>query len=119
MMQENALRNWQVLGFATFLVSAAPPLQAQENIEADANLVQNKAILLFTRAGCVDWPPPGIAQLLVSTDSGRSWNKSGPALAGYEFTSVYQRDGKVWILGQHTAEGPSTDPFLFLPTDSP
>jgi hypothetical protein len=118
-MKQTASCYWQALVVATLLISAARALQAQEYIEADAILVQDNAIILFTRAGCADFPPPGIAQLLVSTDGGRSWKKSGPALAGYEFTSIYQRDGKVWILGQHTAEGPATDPFLFLPTDSP
>src|SRR5262249_24373164 len=119
MMQETALRYWQVLVLGTVLISSPRALQGQDYIEADAILPQDKAIILFTRARCANYPTPGTAQLMVSTDGGRSWKKSGPALDGYEFTSVYQRDGKVWILGEHTAEGPAIDPFLFLPTDSP
>lgn len=118
-MQRVTWRDWRALVVAAFLASAAQTLQAQEYLEADAILVQDKVIVLFTRARCANSPPPGTAQLLVSTDGGHSWKKSGPALDGYEFTSILQKDGKVWIVGEHTAEGPATDPFVFVPTDSP
>ncbi|HEY6249291.1 MAG TPA: hypothetical protein VI685_04985 [Candidatus Angelobacter sp.] len=28
------------------------------------------------------------------------------------------KDGKVWIVGEHTAEGPDTDPFIFVPSET-
>jgi hypothetical protein len=112
------------LFLAALTIVAASTLLAQQNakdnVEIDAILVQDKAILLFTRmAACGDSFVPGAAQLLVSTDNGRSWQQCGPRLEGSGFASVFGRDGKVWIAGDHTAEEPATDPFIFIPAESP
>ena len=114
----------RTLSLAACTIVAASALLAQQNakdnVKADAILVHGKAILLFTRmAACDDNFVPGASQLLVSTDGGRSWQKRGPRLEGYEFDSVSVRDGKVWIAGEHTAEGPAIEPFVFVPAKSP
>jgi len=56
---------------------------------------------------------------MVSTDGGRSWKRRGPALPGYEFVSFFEKDGKVWIAGEHSAEGPAIEPFVFIPAKLP
>jgi hypothetical protein len=88
------------------------------SIEARGVWVEGSTILLLANVSPCHhdfYPPPGVAVLLLSTDGGRTWKKRGPGLAGYEFESLYERDGKVWIAGEHTCEGPSTDPFVFVP----
>jgi hypothetical protein len=59
-----------------------------------------------------------MAVLFVSTDAGRTWKRRGPWLEGYKFTFLYEKDGRVWITGEHTAEGPNMDPFIFVPTET-
>ena len=39
-------------------------------------------------------------------------------MPGYEFRFVCVKDGKVWITGEHVREGPLTDPFIWVPTET-
>lgn len=103
---------------AFLLLIATCALEGQGNVSADGVLVESNMTVLFTRAHCKESPPAGGAQLLISTDGGRSWKRRGPRLDGYEFDFASQKDGKVWIAGQHTAEGPETNPFIFVPGES-
>ena len=63
-------------------------------------------------------PPPGAAQLFVSEDGGKSWGKRGPQLDGSVFEYIYEAKGRVWIVGEHTAEGPASEPFILVPDES-
>jgi hypothetical protein len=113
-------------GLAHFLLAmglasiATQVSHAQGNIEASGVWAQDNTILLFTQITqqppCTFYVPPGMAMLLVSTDAGRTWKRRGPWLEGYRFTFLDQRDGRVWVTGEHTAEGPSVDPFILVPT---
>ena len=89
-------------------------------IEATGLWAQSGRILLFAkRSYPCDFETPVFdpVQMFVSTDGGHAWKKGGPGLAGYEYKFLSQKDGKVWIVGEHTAEGPDTDPFVFVPGD--
>lgn len=58
------------------------------------------------------------AQIFVSTDGGKSWQKRGPALAGSEILFARAADHTLWAAGEHTAEGPATDPFVLVPAQA-
>src|SRR5258706_437600 len=75
---ESCRRTLLLVALATAAASALYG-QGQENVKADAILVQDKAILLFTRmATCDENFVPGTSQHMVSIDNGRSWQKRGP-----------------------------------------
>lgn len=80
---------------------------------------QDGRILLFTDQDypcAFESPSYDPVQMFVSTDGGHTWKKGGPGLSGYEYMFLSAKDGKVWIVGEHTAEGPATDPFIFVPS---
>lgn len=52
------------------------------------------------------------AQVFVSNDEGKTWDKKGPALDGSEYTRFLDNGTELWIAGEHVAEGPSGDPFV-------
>lgn len=52
------------------------------------------------------------AQSFVSTDGGQSWQKRGPALSGSEILFARAAGQELLAAGEHTAEGPATDPFV-------
>jgi hypothetical protein len=56
-----------------------------------------------------------VAQILVSTDGGTTWQKRGPALEGSELQFVQNTRDGLLVAGLHTAEGPGIDPFLLVP----
>jgi BNR/Asp-box repeat len=58
------------------------------------------------------------AQIFVSSDGGKSWQKRGPALAGSEILFARAADHTLWAAGEHTAEGPATDPFVLVPAQA-
>jgi hypothetical protein len=106
--------------FALVLASIATRTShAQGNIEATGVWAQDNTIVLLTRITqqppCRFFVPPGMAMLMVSTGAGRTWKRRGPWLEGHIFTFLSEKDGRVWITGEHTAEGPSMDPFIFVP----
>jgi hypothetical protein len=43
----------------------------------------------------------------------------GPQLDGSVFERTYEFEKKLWIVGEHTAEGPASDPFILVPEDNP
>jgi hypothetical protein len=52
------------------------------------------------------------AQVLISADEGRTWNKHGLAIPGSAFQYVLSQRGKLWLAGEHIAEGPGSAPFF-------
>jgi hypothetical protein len=91
--------------------------QAQENVDAKGILARGDRVILFTRVRrCAEESQIPSAQIFVSTDAGRSWSKRGPQLKGNDFEYVYERGGRIWIAGLHTAEF-GADPFILVPTD--
>ena len=82
---------------------------------------QDGRILLFTDQDypcAFENPSYDPVQMFVSTDGGHTWKKGGPGLVGYEYMFLSAKDGKVWIVGEHTAEGPDMDPFVFVPAET-
>jgi len=55
------------------------------------------------------------AQIFVSTDAGKTWQKRGPALSGSEIMFARLNGQTLWAAGEHTAEGPAIDPFVLVP----
>jgi hypothetical protein len=108
----------RVFVFATILIGVSASVGlSQENFAGKGILAIGNNVLLFTTVRvCSAEPQLPSAQMLVSTDGGRSWHKRGPRLEGSEFEFVYQRRGQVWIAGLHTAEGPGIDPFVLVPS---
>ncbi len=45
-------------------------------------------------------------------------SKRGPQLDGSVFEYIYEAKGRVWIVGEHTAEGPASEPFILVPDES-
>ena len=62
-------------------------------------------------------PPPGAAQLFVSRDGGVRWEQSEPQLDGSEFEYVHEEKARLWIVGEHTAEGPASEAFILVPDE--
>lgn len=118
-MRRSVARGIQHLLLAVALAFLATSLCHAQKGRADVYGVwaQGNTILVFANVDPCSHccPPPGVAVMLASTDGGRTWKKGGPSLAGYEFGFMYEKDGKVWIAGEHTCEGPSIDPFVFVP----
>src|SRR5262249_13580099 len=118
-MRSSLRRGLEHLLLTVVLVSVAIGIcHAQAGaIDVRGVWAQGNTILVFANVEpCNDsYPPPGVAVLMVSTDAGHTWKEGGISLAGYEFEFLYEKDGKVWIAGEHTREGPRTDPFVFVP----
>jgi hypothetical protein len=123
-MRQSLKRELGHLLFAMVVASIASPMcRAQVDIEASGVWAQGNTIVLLTQITqmqppCKFFVPPGMPMLLVSNDAGRTWKRRGPWLEGYIFTFLGEKDGKVWIAGEHTAEGPSVDPFVFVPAEA-
>ena len=100
----------QVL-FLIFLVTAlCGSAVAQEWVSPFGILARGNVLFLFTRVeGCLG---EQAAQIFLSEDGGKTWAKQGPSLGGSDFYSILDTGTELWIAGQHTAEGPGTDPFL-------
>jgi hypothetical protein len=60
-----------------------------------------------------------LQQFHVSTDGGHTWKKHRTTLEGADFSSLSEKDGRVWLAGEHYAEGPEWNPFVFVPGESP
>ena len=95
----------------------------QENANADGILVLNDAIVLFASVqkvtNCDSQSPLAAAQIYVSMDAGKTWTKRGPELGGSRFEYAYESGGRLWVAGEHTAEGPGINPFLLVPGEKP
>lgn len=77
-----------------------------------------KTVLLFTKVRpCIEEQEIPSAQILASTDGGRSWTKRGSRIEGSDFEFLHETEGQVWIAGFHTAEL-GADPFILAPTSS-
>ena len=101
-----------------WVISSYKPL---DHIYATGLWAQPGRLLLFTehRYPCAfEDPHPDPVRMFVSTDGGRTWKKGGPGLDGDKYKFLSQKDGKVWIVGEHTAEGPDMDPFIFVPSET-
>ena len=113
---------WLVL-LATVAASLGLASAGQENVNADGIFVLKDAVFLFTTVqkvpDCNAQSQPAIARIYVSTDTGETWTKRGPELEGSQFEYAYERGGELWVAGEHTAEGPSIDPFVLVPGEAP
>ena len=79
-------------------------------------VVAGEALFLFGevhRCGAEQTLPE--AQIFVSTDGGKTWQKAGPALPGTEILFARLNGQTLWAAGEHTAEGPAVDPFALVP----
>ena len=113
--------SWLAL-LATVAASLGLASAGQENVNADGIFVLKDTVFLFTTVqkvpGCNTQSQPAVAQIYVSTDAGNTWTKRGPELEGSQFEYAYESGGKLWVAGEHTAEGPSIDPFVLVPGES-
>ncbi len=87
-----------------------------EQLDAKGIWTQGQTVLLFTKVHpCTEESEIPSAQILVSTNEGRSWTQRGPREEGGDFEFLYESKGQVWIAGFHTAEL-GADPFILVPT---
>ena len=87
-----------------------------EQLEAEGIWARGDTVLLFTKVRpCSEESVIPASQILISTDAGRSWTQRGPRLKGKDFAFIYERNGRVWLAGFHTAEF-GADPFILVPT---
>lgn len=111
----------QTLLTLTFAITASAfGTTSQENVSGYGVWAHGDIIVLFAQAyPCPpgELPPPGAAQLFVSTDGGKGWEKRGPRLAGSEFQYIHEAGTRLWIVGEHTAEGPASEPFILVPDE--
>ena len=114
-------RPWAAAALLVIAVAAASA-RAQtdpELVSAKGILAVGDAIVLFAEVShCATLPHPPAAQILVSTDGGKTWSKKGPKLEGSEFRYTYASATGLWVAGLHTAEDPA-DPFLLAPRPRP
>jgi len=109
-----------LLTAALALSMAAAASAQQESVHGKGILVRADAVLLFADVkGCGSEPQIPSAEVLVSTDGGKTWQKHGPALEGSEFEFLHETPSGVWLAGIHVAEGPGTDPFIWVPAVEP
>jgi hypothetical protein len=104
-----------LLWLATIAAAGARPAPV-ESIRA-RGLLAFDTLYLFGevhRCGADDRALPE-AQIFISTDGGKSWHKRGPAIPGSQILFAGPQDRTIWAAGEHTAEGPATDPFVLAP----
>jgi hypothetical protein len=109
-------------GFLAIAVLAVGVLHAtaagQEWIKPKGIYVGKRFIILsaeVTHDVCDPGAPPEPAQLLVSFDEGKSWQKRAPEVEGSEFERVFENESGVWIAGEYVMEGPASQAFLLIP----
>jgi hypothetical protein len=92
----------------------------QEDVAPYGIWAQNQTLIVFAHV----YPrppngltPPGVAQIFVSDDGGRRWNKRGPDLDGSEFQFIRAVGDRLCVVGEHTVEGPVIEPFIFVPSE--
>jgi len=90
---------------------------AQENVGADGILLHGKTVVLFAHVStCAAEGQIPAAQVFVSLDAGKTWDKRGPLIEGSAFEYVLDDGTTLRVAGSHTAEGPEIEPFLFVST---
>jgi len=92
--------------------------QVHEETEVYAVWTRETFVLVYTGVRHCNSPYP-LQQFLVSTDGGHTWKRRRTTLEGADFSSLSEKDGKLWMAGQHYAEGPEWEPFVFVPGKSP
>lgn len=118
-----SLRAFFVGGFLLALISAAAVAitgSDHENVSPYGIWAMGDSVVVFAQVyPCPpdELPPPGAAQLFVSRDGGAHWEKSGPRIEGSEFEYVREAGTRLWIVGEHTAEGPASEPFILVPEE--
>jgi hypothetical protein len=113
-------KSWGYLApLVAFAASIGLVATGQENVTPEGIFALNDSVVLFTKVlSCNNQSDLPAAQIFVSADGGATWAKRGPGLEGSEFEYAYERDGKLWIAGEHTAEGPSSDQFILVPGET-
>lgn len=115
-------REWVLLLSTLAMVTAAPGLTRKENVFAYGIWSHKKDVVVLAQVyPCFpeqQLAPPGAAQLFVSRDGGARWEKSGAPLEGREFDYVHEDEGRLWIVGEYTAEGPASETFILVPAQN-
>lgn len=112
--------NSALLVFTAAIGIAALTIGRGENILGYGIWSHKSDVVLFAQVyPCSpnELPPPGAAQLLISKDGGIHWGKSGPQLDGSEFEYMHEEGARVWIVGEHKAEGPASEAFILAPDE--
>jgi hypothetical protein len=76
-------------------------------------------ILVADVQQCTSEPTLPGAQLFVSSDGGKTWQKRGPAIEGAAIVYAQERHDGWWLAGLRMVEGPGTDPFVLVPDAAP
>jgi len=98
----------------SLLVAAA----GNENVSGKGIVVQGDVVVFFAEVrDCGS--EISSAQVFVSSDGGKSWQKRGPSLEGSEFDFFHPAANGLWLAGIHIAEGPGIDPFIWIPGEKP
>jgi hypothetical protein len=109
----------RIVLLATFSSPAIAVAQVHEETDVYAVWTKETFVLVYTGVNRCNAPYP-LPQFLVSTDSGHTWKKRRTTLeGGADFSSLSEKDGKLWMAGENTAEGPEWNPFVFVPGKSP
>ena len=95
--------------------SAAPSAAPGDSIRGRGIVAGNVLFLIGEVHHCTAEASLPAAQIYVSTDAGKTWEKRGPELTGSELQYAQQAGDGLWAAGQHTAEGPAIDPFILVP----
>lgn len=98
-------------------VSLTAVALAQENVASDGVLLRGKTVVLFGRVStCAAEGQIPAAQVFISLNDGKTWDRRGPLIEGSTFEYVLDDGITLRVAGSHTAEGPEIDPFLLMST---
>lgn len=76
--------------------------------------LSNREALLFSRTiRCGHEDEPGAA-ILATTDAGRHWTQEWSSKAPVLFEFGYQKNGRAYLVGTESNEGPAYDPLLLV-----
>jgi hypothetical protein len=109
---------WSLIAFVAVMGTTALAVSERENVFGYGIWSHQNAVVVFAQVQpCPprELPPPGAAQLFISKDGGARWERSGTPLDGSEFEYVRHAESRLWIVGEHTAEGPASDSFVLVP----
>jgi hypothetical protein len=87
----------------------------QPTVIGDGIWIHGKTVMLFTRLQSCEGHP---VQTLVSKDAGKTWAMSGPRLENTDVEFILDHGNDIWMAGENTAEGPSSDIFLLRYNDA-
>src|SRR5262245_39279544 len=102
-MKRSWRRNLSRLALLVILSSAAiDAAETREETEVYAVWTKDTLVLVYTGVRHCGSPYP-MQQFLVSTDGGQTWRKHRTTLEGADFSWLSEKDGRVWMAGEHYA----------------